>query len=149
MAYELKTKPTKVTVTKFLEDQSAERKKECREIIALMKRVTKAQPTMWGPSIIGFGTYHYKYASGHEGDMCIAGFSPRKNALTLYVMPGFEKYGDLMKKLGKYKAGKSCLYVKKLSDIDLGVLEKLITASVKRAKATDWSQVKAMDRGGR
>jgi hypothetical protein len=147
MAYELKTKPTKVAVTKFLADQSAERKKECKTIIALMKRVTKESPKMWGPSIIGFGTYHYKYASGHEGDMCITGFSPRKAALTLYVMPGFERrHGDLMKKLGKYKAGKSCLYVKRLSDIDLGVLEKLIAASVKEGKATKWETRKGMER---
>ena len=132
MAYELKTKPTKVTVTKFLADQSEERKKECKAIIALMKRVTKQPAKMWGPSIVGFGKFHYEYASGHEGDMCIAGFSPRKTALTFYVVPGFEKYGDLMKRLGKYKTGKSCLYVKKLTDIDLGVLERLIAASVKR-----------------
>jgi hypothetical protein len=141
MAYELKTKPTKTTVTAFLEGQSEERKKECRTIIALMKKATNESPKMWGPSIIGFGQYHYKYASGHEGDMCITGFSPRKTALVLYVVPGFEKYGDLMKQLGKHKTGKSCLYVNKLSDIDLGVLEKLIVAGVK--------SVKAMDRGGR
>ena len=136
MAYELKTKPTKVTVATFLEAQSEERKRECRAIIALMKKATKAQPKMWGPSIVGFGAYHYQYASGHEGDMCMTGFSPRKAALVLYVVPGFERYGDLMERLGKYKTGKSCLYVKKLSDIDLGVLEKLIVAGVKHVKST-------------
>ena len=79
-----------------------------------------------GPSIIGFGEYHYKYASGHEGDCCLTGFSPRKGALTLYIMPGFARYPHLMKKLGKYKTGKSCLYIKRLGDVDVDVLRELI-----------------------
>lgn len=85
---------------------------------------------MWGPSIVGFGSYHYKYESGREGDWPKTGFSPRKQNLTLYIMDGFDKYDELMAKLGKHKTGKSCLYVKRLSDIDTGVLTKLVKASV-------------------
>ena len=91
---------------------------------------------MWGGSIVGFGQYHYKYASGREGDMLLTGFSPRKTALTLYVMGGFESRPDLMKRLGKYKTGKSCLYVKRLSDIDMDVLEELIVADIDYMRAT-------------
>jgi hypothetical protein len=87
-------------------------------------------PVMWGPSIVGFGSYHYKYESGREGDFFIAGFSPRKAALTIYIMAGFSRYDELMSKLGKYKTGKSCLYVKRLSDIDIDVLKSLVLASV-------------------
>src|SRR5690606_27299053 len=103
-------------------------------IMKMMKKITKEEPKMWGPSIVGFGKYHYKYASGHEGDMCITGFSPRKNALTIYILPGFLKYDPLMKKLGKYKTGVSCLYIKKLEDINQKVLSELITESVKYMK---------------
>jgi hypothetical protein len=95
-----------------------------------MQKITKEKPKMWGASIVGFGSYHYKYDSGHEGDMCITGFSPRKQNLTLYILPGFERYELLMSKLGKYKTGKSCLYIKRLADIDEKVLEKLIAESV-------------------
>ena len=84
---------------------------------------------MWGPSIVGYGEYHYKYDSGREGDFLITGFSPRKQALTVYIMPGFSQYDDLMTKLGKYKTGRSCLYINKLEDIDLKVLETLIKKS--------------------
>ena len=84
---------------------------------------------MWGDSIVGFGKYHYKYDSGREGDMCMVGFSPRKTSLTVYIMPGFEKYDDLMQQLGKYKTGKSCLYIKKLEDVKLDVLKSLIKES--------------------
>jgi len=94
-----------------------------------MKKITKEEPKMWGPSIVGFGKYHYKYASGHEGDMCMSGFSPRKEALTIYILPGFEKNKSLMKKLGKYKTSKSCLYIKRLDDVDTKVLENLIVSS--------------------
>jgi hypothetical protein len=99
-----------------------------------MMKVTKEEPKMWGPSIVGFGKYHYKYESGHEGDMCIAGFSPRKQALTIYIVPRFLKYDPLMKKLGKYKTGVSCLYIKRLDDIDTKVLKELITESFKWMK---------------
>jgi len=95
----------------------------------MMKQVTKAKPVMWGSSIVGFGSYHYKYASGHEGDACLAGFSPRKQNLTIYIVPGFERYRALLKKLGKHKTSKSCLYIKILNDIDLPTLKKLIKQS--------------------
>src|SRR5690349_2274334 len=106
----LKTKPTEVSVNDFLDQVESEQvRDDCREIIRLMKKVTGSPPKMWGPSIIGFGQYHYKYESGHEGDMCITGFSPRKGNLTLYVMADFKGRDELLKKLGKFKASKACL----------------------------------------
>jgi len=133
---ELKTKETKASVEKFLNAIPDEKRREdCFKILEMMKKITKVEPKMWGPSIVGFGNYHYKYASGHEGDMCITGFSPRKQNLTLYIMPGFERYNELMKKLGKYKTSVSCLYIKKLEDIDLKVLKELVTSSFKYMKA--------------
>lgn len=98
-------------------------------MLALMKQVTKSELKMWGSSMVGFGSYHYKYESGREGDWFLAGFSPRKQNLTLYVMAGFENYAELLKKLGKHKTGKSCLYVKRLEDIDMKVLKELLTKS--------------------
>jgi hypothetical protein len=136
---ELKTKETKASVTKFIDAVADEQKrKDSYTILEMMKKITKEEPKMWGPSIIGFGMYHYKYDSGHEGDMCITGFSPRKQALTLYIMMGFGKSPELMKKLGKYKTGKACLYIKKLSDIDLKVLEQLIKESVAYIRNKKW-----------
>ena len=99
-----------------------------------MKKVTGAKPAMWGPSIVGFGSYHYKYASGHEGDSCLVGFAPRKNELSIYIMSGFDGHAALLKKLGKHKTAKACLYVKKLDDVDLGVLEELVRRSVAHVK---------------
>jgi len=132
---ELKTKLNKASVEKFLNSVKDEQKRlDSFEILEMMKKITKEEPKMWGPSIVGFGKYHYKYASGHEGDNCIAGFSPRKNALTIYILPGFEKYDSLMKKLGNYKTGKSCLYIKKLDDVDTKVLTELISDSYKYMK---------------
>lgn len=132
---ELKTKLNDASVEKFLNTVEDKQKREdCFKILEMMKKITKEEPKMWGPSIVGFGSYHYKYESGHEGDMCIAGFSPRKQALTIYILPGFDKYESLMKKLGNYKTGKSCLYIKKLEDIDMKVLSELITESVKWMK---------------
>ncbi|MBK9098900.1 MAG: DUF1801 domain-containing protein [bacterium] len=132
---ELKTKPTKVSAKKFLDSIKDERKRDDSFVVMeMMKKITKEEPKMWGPSIVGFGKYHYKYESGLEGDMCITGFSPRKNALTIYILPGFLKYDPLMKKLGKYKTGVSCLYIKKLEDVDMKVLEKLIKSSFKYVK---------------
>ncbi|HUP48477.1 MAG TPA: DUF1801 domain-containing protein [Thermoanaerobaculia bacterium] len=130
---ELKTKPTESSVEAFLGSIADEaRRKDCLAVAAMMKRVTGSQPKMWGNGIVGFGEYHYVYDSGREGDWFLAGFSPRKNDLTLYIMSGFEGSGDLMKRLGKYKTGKSCLYVKKLADIDAAALEELIAASVRQ-----------------
>lgn len=127
---ELKTKLNKASVEKFLNSVKDEQKRQDSfKILEMMKKITKEEPKMWGPSIIGFGSYHYKYASGNEGDMCMAGFSPRKESLTIYILPGFEKNKSLMKKLGKYKTGKSCMYIKRLDDVDAKVLEKLIADS--------------------
>ena len=132
----LKTKATKVSVDKFLKSVADKQKREdSHRIIDMMKKITKEKPKMWGPSIIGFGKYHYKYASGHEGDMCIAGFSPRKTALTIYLTPRFKKFNGLLKKLGKHKMTVSCLCIKKLADVDEKVLKELISESVKFVKS--------------
>jgi hypothetical protein len=128
---EPKTKPTPASVDAFIDAIADEaRRSDCREVIRLMSRITGKPPVLWGSSIIGFDTYHYAYASGHSGDWPIVGFSPRKNDLTLYIMSGFDRYDDLMLQLGKHKTGKSCLYLKKLSDVDAEVLEDLIRESV-------------------
>ncbi|MBL8523247.1 MAG: DUF1801 domain-containing protein [Betaproteobacteria bacterium] len=134
--YELKTKQNELSVDAYIDAIADEtRREDCRTVIKLMTKATKEKPKMWGPSIVGFGSYHYKYDSGHEGDMCITGFSSRKNDLTLYLIPGFEQRAELMEKLGKHKNGKSCLYIKRLADIDQKVLTELITLSVKEMKA--------------
>ena len=136
---ETKTKPTAVSVKDFISTVPDEQKrKDSLVLIDMMSKITKEEPKMWGPSIIGFGSYHYKYESGHEGDMCITGFSPRKAAISVHILMGFNKSPELMKKLGKYKMGKSCLYVKKLTDIDTKVLEELIEESVKYIKNKKW-----------
>lgn len=128
---ELKTQPNDGDVEAFLRDvENPKRHEDALVILDLMKRVTGLEPEMWGGSIVGFGTYHYKYASGREGDWFKAGFSPRKQALTLYIMSGTGKHQELFGKLGKYTTGKSCLYVQKLEDIDLHVLEEIVAASV-------------------
>ena len=138
---ENKTKPTRAGVTAFLDSvEDRQKRADCRKVAAMMRRATGKRAKMWGASIVGFGTYHYQYDSGREGDFMLTGFSPRKQALTVYVMPGFSKYGSLMKKLGKYKTGKSCLYIKRLADVDERVLEQLIGKSVKdmRGKYETW-----------
>ena len=129
-----KTIPTRKSATDFVNAQDDQRRKECRAVMKIMRRITGKNAKMWGSSIVGYGSYHYKYASGREGDFMITGFSPRKQALTLYVMDGFTPHKALMKKLGKFKTGKSCLYIKKLDDIDLDVLETLIERSVAKMK---------------
>lgn len=131
---ELKTKVTRASVEKFLEGIKDEKKKQdCFQLLKIMKKATKAEPKMWGTSIIGFGDQHYVYESGRELDWFIAGFSPRAQNLTLYMMGGFDS--AVMKRLGKYKTGKGCLYINKLEDVDVKVLDELITNSVKRSKA--------------
>ena len=128
---DLKTKPNAGDVKKYLDAVEDEKKRsDSFTITALMQEVSGYEPCMWGDNIIGFGNYHYKYASGREGDWFLCGFSPRKQALTLYIMSGFELYEDLLQKLGKFKTGKSCLYVKKLEDINLEVLSELVRLSV-------------------
>ena len=134
MATKQKTKPTEVTVESFLGKLDSESVREdCNTLIKVMKKITKAEPKMWGPSIIGFGQYHYKYESGHEGFSCLTGFSPRKPAISVYLM-GMAHHPELLEKLGKHKAAKGCLYIKKLEDIDLKILEKLIINTVNYLK---------------
>jgi hypothetical protein len=128
---ELKTKETTASVEDFLAAiDDEERRKDCRTLVRIMKKATKAEPAMWGTSVVGFGRYHYRYATGREGDWFKTGFSPRKNDLTLYIMSGVERFPQLLKRLGKYKTGKACLYVKRLADVDLAVLKELVESSV-------------------
>ena len=114
------------------------RREDAFVLLDLLKELTGEEPVMWGPSIVGYGTYHYKYPTGREGDMPLAGFSPRKAAITVYIMAGFSRYEELMAKLGKYKTGKSCLYIKKLADVDIEVLKELIVESVEWMKNKTW-----------
>lgn len=133
---ETKTKPTKASVKEFIEAvESEQKKKDSRELLKMMQEITGEKPVMWGPTMIGFGSYHYRYESGHEGDAFMTGFSPRKGALSIYIMPGFERFTDLMSKLGKYKIGKSCLYINKLDDIDRSVLRELIARAYERVQS--------------
>ena len=126
---EIKTKPTQLNVDEFIAAvEKPVRRADAAVICDLMARVTGERATLWGPTIIGFGTYRYRYASGHEGDMCRVGFSPRSANLVLYV-GGFPEYEELLGKLGKHKRSKACLYVNKLADIDLGVLEEIVRRS--------------------
>jgi hypothetical protein len=130
-----KTIPTDQSVEQFLNAIADEqRRKDCFTLLELMKQVTGMKPAMWGSSIVGFGSYHYKYESGREGDSILAGFSPRKQNVTIYNMGGFEQYDDLLKKLGKHTVGGGCLYIKRLDDIDLPTLKSLIEASFKHTK---------------
>ena len=132
----LKTQKTNASVTAFLKSVTDDdRRKDCQALVRIMRRAVGAEPKMWGSSIVGFGHYHYKYASGRENDWFLAGFSPRKQDLTLYIMAGFDRYDALMAKLGKHRTGKSCLYLKRLADVDVAVLEHLISASVKHMTA--------------
>jgi hypothetical protein len=129
---EPKTKETNESVSAFLKKiPDAERRADCKAVAEIMQAVTKEEPKMWGSSIVGFGHYTLTYADGREAEWPITGFSPRKGDLTLYIMGGFEESSDLMQRLGKYKTRKGCLYIKKLSDVDVAVLRKLVTRSVK------------------
>lgn len=126
-----KTQPTAVDPARFIDTVKNEaRRRDAHELSALMRDITGEPPKMWGPTIVGFGTYHYVYDSGREGDICLAGFSPRSSALVVYLGPGIDNE-PLMTKLGKYKAGKGCLYLNKLGDVDRAVLRKLIEYSIK------------------
>ena len=132
---EPKTKATRASVDNYLDAIGDElRREDCRTLVKLMRRVTKEPPVMWGTSIVGFGSYHYRYASGHEGDSCLAGFSSRKGDISIYVTAGFEGQEPLLANLGKHKAGKVCLYVKRLADVDLEQLESLVESSVAEMK---------------
>lgn len=133
---EPKTKPTEESVKDFLNRiPEAERREDCFAVAKIMEEITGDKPKMWGPSMVGFGTYRYKYASGREGDWPVAAFSPRKKDLTVYLMMGFQKHDELMKKLGKHSSAKSCLYIKRLSDIHVPTLKKLIKTSIKELEA--------------
>jgi hypothetical protein len=142
--YELKTKKNDEDVYKFLLSVEDEQKREdSLKIAKIMAEITGEEPKMWGKSIVGFGSYHYKYASGQEGDWMLIGFSPRKQSLTLYIMSGFGEYAKatgydpkpLMNKLGKHSTGKSCLYIKTLKDVDINVLKQLIKKSSEHMKS--------------
>jgi hypothetical protein len=134
---ENKTKPTAVSVTAFVAALSEPAKRsDTKTLMALMRRASGEKPRLWGPSIIGFGTFHYRYESGREGDTVLVGFSPRKPALVLYGVTGFKGAEALLAKLGKYTTGKGCLYIKKLADVDHDVLEQLIASAVAARRAS-------------
>ncbi len=135
MAYEPKTKPTGDSVAEFLAGvEPAEKRADAEALCDLMAGATGEPPKMWGKSIVGFGSYHYRYPSGQEADWLATGFSPRKQNLTVYVMPGFDEYETLLEKLGPHSTGKSCLYLKRLSDVDTGVLKQLVQKSYRAIK---------------
>ncbi|MCX8476918.1 MAG: DUF1801 domain-containing protein [Sphingomonas sp.] len=128
---ETKTKPTQVKVADFIDAApDAVRREDAKTLVALMSRVTGEEPVMWGPSIIGFGSYHYRYESGHEGDACRLGFSPRKAELVLYVLTGSPEQEAPLARLGKHRTGKACLYVKKLADVDMAALEEIVRGAL-------------------
>jgi hypothetical protein len=135
---ELKTQKNDASVTAFLNTVEDEKKRaDSFALLKLFEEVTGAPATMWGSSIVGFGSYHYKYASGREGDWMLTGFSPRKQNLTLYIMAGFDRYDELLGKLGKHSTGKGCLYVKRLEDVDQSVLRELIKQSAEHMAKTN------------
>ena len=132
---ENKTKPTDASVEEWLQNVEEKRRDDCRTLVELMQGVTGEPATMWG-SIVGFGKYKYRYESGREGEWFLSGFANRKQSLTLYIMGGFDGHDELMGKLGKFKIGKSCLYVKKLEDVDMDVLRELVQKSAEHVAAT-------------
>ncbi|MCH9694429.1 MAG: DUF1801 domain-containing protein [Gammaproteobacteria bacterium] len=134
---ENKTKPTKQSVTAFVNAiEDKQKRADAKKVASMMRKATGKKAKMWGSSIVGYGNYHYKYDSGREGDFMVTGYSPRKQALTVYIVPGFSHFKAEMDKLGKYKTGRSCLYIKRLSDVDEKVLERLIKKSVQHMNKT-------------
>lgn len=132
---EIKTRPSKQSAMAFITSIDDKQKRaDVKKVAAMMRKATGARATMWGSAIVGYGRYHYKYASGREGEFMLTGYSPRKQALSVYIIPGFKPFESLMKNLGKYKTGKSCLYLRRLSDVDEAVLERLISESVKHMR---------------
>ncbi len=130
---ELKTKPGQESVETFLASvEDGPKRRDCLDLAKMMTQITGRDPVMWGGRMVGFGSYHYRYDSGREGDWFVTGFAPRKRDLTIYIMPGFDEHGELLKKLGKHKSGKSCLYVKKLADVDVSLLKTLVEKSVRQ-----------------
>jgi Domain of unknown function (DU1801) len=135
---DIKTKLNDASVDDFLNSIKDEQvRKDCWTIVEIMQEATKAKPQMWGSSIVGFGSYHYKYASGREGDWMLTAFSPRKQNITLYIYADFEGRDELMAQLGKHSCGKACIYLKRLSDVHLPTLKKLIKGSVKHMLKTN------------
>jgi hypothetical protein len=133
---ENKTKPSKKSAAEFINSiKDKEMKSDCLKLASIMKKATGEGPVMWGASVVGFGNVHYVYKSGREGDWMKTAFAPRKKNLTVYIFPGLEEYKQDMVKLGKYKTGMSCLYIRRLSDVDIKVLERIIVKSVKRFKS--------------
>ena len=133
---ENKTQKTGASVDEFIASvENRRRREDGLTLLHMMKEVTGLVPEMWGPSIVGFGEYHYKYDSGREGDMPLTGFSPRSRSLSLYIMAGFDEYDDLLNRLGKHRIGASCLYINKLADVDMGVLRDLIAQSYEHIRA--------------
>ena len=138
---ENKTKPTSASVTGFINSiDDPQTRADVRKIATMMRRATGKRARMWGNSIVGYGTYHYRYDSGREGDFMLTGFSPRKQALSVYILAGFDRFEPLMQKLGKYKTGKSCLYINRLDYIDMKVLGRLIKESVTHVKRSEKAQ---------
>lgn len=136
MTYKQKTQPTTNSVTEFLNQiESPARRADCQVLLQLFEKTTNAPPVMWGETMIGFGHYHYKYASGHEGDAFLVGFSPRKANISLYFAPGADREA-LLAKLGKHKSGKACVYINTVADVDLTVIESLIVASITFLRTT-------------
>jgi len=133
-----KTQPIDQDVTAFLNAVTPERRQlDARRLDQIFREITGFAPKLWGPSIIGYGSYHYTYASGRQGDSLATGFSPRKAALSVYIMPGYADFGDILARLGKHKMGKSCLYINKLADVDEAALRDLIRAGLQNL-ATHW-----------
>jgi len=132
---EPKTKPTEVSAESHIAAiTNEEQRNDAQTLVGLMRRVTKQEPVMWGPSIVGFGSYHYKYASGHEGDSALAGFAVRGSELVVYIAPSFEGRDVLLAKLGKHKTGKVCVYIRRLANVDLAILETLVARSIADTK---------------
>lgn len=131
------TRPTDSEVDAFLgaiEDE--EKRADCLDLARMMREVTGAEPRLWGSGMVGFGSYHYRYQSGREGDWFLTGFAPRKKELTVYIVSGFDRHGELMRRLGTYKTGKSCLYIKRLADVDVETLRELVRQSVAHVRET-------------
>ena len=131
----MKTKETGASVAKFVDGVGESRRADCKALVKMLERATKAKARMWGSSIVGCGDFHYKYESGRENDWFMAGFSPRKKEFVLYLMGGIDREPALLKKLGKHKTSKSCLYIQKLADVDTNVLEEIVVRGVRRLKS--------------
>jgi hypothetical protein len=145
VAAALKTQKNKASVKKFLDKVPDERRRnDAHAVSSIMEDITGEKPAMWGAGMVGFGSYHYKYDSGQEGDWPLVGFAPRKDSLTLYIMPGFKEYRGLLEQLGKHKTGVSCLYIKSLDDVHVPTLKSLVRQSVKHMKKI----VKERTKGG-